>query len=65
MFYQRTYHVINIINIIVMVSECDFDNMTCVWSCNVYASLKRDLCLKHQDFSFLYCFLSSSVYVYQ
>ena len=22
---------------IVMVSECDFDNVTCVWSCNMYA----------------------------
>ena len=50
-----------------MASECDFDNVTCVWSCNVYAlvwaSLKCYLRLKYLHLSFPWCFLSLSVYV--
>ena len=42
---------------IAMVSKCDFDNVTCDWSCSIVrASLKRDLCLKCQLLSFLSCY---------
>ena len=43
---------------IVMVSESDFDNVACIWSCNAYTfeALRSSIPL---------LFLSSSVYAYQ